>query len=94
MVKLVVKTSGQIVDNHFLDCGPYRLKSVPLTKHNEMTVAMTLRGSAAAANSGGALEDRFEVLKDTIGDGSFGSVSLCRVRGAGSNIARRGTVVS
>jgi len=39
------------------------------------------------------LEDRFEVLKD-IGDGSFGSVVLARVRGAGSNIARRGTVVS
>ena len=27
-----------------------------------------------------ALEDRFEVLKD-IGDGSFGSVALARVRG-------------
>lgn len=40
----------------------------------------------------GALEDRFEVLKD-IGDGSFGSVVLARVRSAGSNIARRGTVV-
>ena len=39
-----------------------------------------------------ALEDRFEVLKD-IGDGSFGSVVLARVRGAGSNVARRGTVV-
>lgn len=45
--------------------------------------------------SGGALalEDRFEVLKE-IGDGSFGSVVLGRVRTAGSNIARRGTVVS
>ena len=40
-----------------------------------------------------ALEDRFEVIKD-IGDGSFGSVSLARVRGAGSNVARRGTMVS
>lgn len=40
-----------------------------------------------------ALEDRFEVLKD-IGDGSFGSVVLARVRAAGSNVARRGTVVS
>jgi meiosis induction protein kinase IME2/SME1 len=39
-----------------------------------------------------ALEDRFEVLKD-IGDGSFGSVVLARVRAAGSNVARRGTVV-
>lgn len=39
-----------------------------------------------------ALEDRFEVIKD-IGDGSFGSVALARVRGNGSNIARRGTMV-
>lgn len=44
-------------------------------------------------NSTMSLEDRFEVLKE-IGDGSFGSVVLARVRGAGSNIARRGTVVS
>ncbi len=40
-----------------------------------------------------ALEDRFEVLKE-IGDGSFGSVVLARVRGAGSNVARRGTVIA
>ncbi|CAK7209360.1 Serine/threonine protein kinase [Sporothrix curviconia] len=40
-----------------------------------------------------ALEERFEVLKE-IGDGSFGSVVLARVRGAGSNIARRGTVIA
>jgi meiosis induction protein kinase IME2/SME1 len=55
-----------------------------------MTVAHDLahRGSSA----GTALEDRFEVLKD-IGDGSFGSVVLARVRGAGSNVARRGTIV-
>jgi hypothetical protein len=39
-----------------------------------------------------ALEDRFEVLKE-IGDGSFGSVVLARVRSAGANVARRGTVV-
>lgn len=44
-------------------------------------------------NDGSALEDRFEVLKD-IGDGSFGSVVLARVRGAGSAVARRGTIVS
>lgn len=44
-------------------------------------------------NTGQALEDRFEVLKD-IGDGSFGSVVLARVRGAGASVARRGTVVS
>lgn len=40
-----------------------------------------------------ALEDRFEVLKE-IGDGSFGNVVLARVRTAGANVARRGTVVS
>ncbi|KAI9055856.1 hypothetical protein LZ554_000795 [Drepanopeziza brunnea f. sp. 'monogermtubi'] len=40
-----------------------------------------------------ALEDRFEVLKD-IGDGSFGSVALARVRGAGASVARRGTVIA
>ena len=39
------------------------------------------------------LEDKFEVVKD-IGDGSFGSVVLARVRTAGSHIARRGSVVS
>ena len=40
-----------------------------------------------------ALEDRFEVIKD-IGDGSFGSVVLARVRTAGAHVARRGTIVS
>lgn len=39
------------------------------------------------------LEEKFEVLKD-IGDGSFGSVVLARVRTAGSHIARRGTMVA
>ncbi|KAL8941090.1 MAG: hypothetical protein Q9216_002461 [Gyalolechia sp. 2 TL-2023] len=39
------------------------------------------------------LEDKFEVLKD-IGDGSFGSVALARVRTAGAHIARRGTLVA
>lgn len=49
--------------------------------------------SHLTTNTGQALEDRFEVLKD-IGDGSFGSVVLARVRGAGASVARRGTVVS
>lgn len=59
-----------------------------------MTVAhdLTHRGSTIGS-SALALEDRFEVLKE-IGDGSFGSVVLARVRTAGANIARRGTVVS
>ena len=39
------------------------------------------------------LEDKFELLKE-IGDGSFGSVALARVRTAGAHIARRGTLVS
>lgn len=39
------------------------------------------------------LEDRFEVIKE-IGDGSFGSVALARVRSAGTSVARRGTLVS
>ncbi|EFW98630.1 meiosis induction protein kinase [Grosmannia clavigera kw1407] len=44
-------------------------------------------------NSTMSLEDRFEVLKE-IGDGSFGSVVLARVRSAGSNVARRGTIIA
>ena len=44
------------------------------------------------AQSTVCLEDKFEVLKD-IGDGSFGSVALARVRSAGAHIARRGTLV-
>ncbi|KAL1845859.1 Serine/threonine protein kinase [Diaporthe australafricana] len=60
-----------------------------------MTVAhdLTHRGSALTGSNGFALEDRFEVLKE-IGDGSFGSVVLARVRTAGANVARRGTVVA
>lgn len=38
------------------------------------------------------LEDRFQVMKE-VGDGSFGSVAVARVRTAGSHIARRGTMV-
>ncbi|KAH8427534.1 Serine/threonine protein kinase [Aspergillus melleus] len=48
---------------------------------------------SAAPTSMATLEDRFEVLKE-VGDGSFGSVAVARVRTAGSNIARRGTMVS
>ena len=45
-----------------------------------------------AHTSVATLEDRFELLKE-IGDGSFGSVAVARVRAAGSNVARRGTLV-
>ncbi|KAI4215714.1 MAG: hypothetical protein LQ351_001701 [Letrouitia transgressa] len=51
------------------------------------------RGLSNRPTSAKCLEDRFEILKD-IGDGSFGSVALARVRTAGSQIARRGTLVA
>ncbi|KAI9886001.1 MAG: hypothetical protein M1823_002223 [Watsoniomyces obsoletus] len=52
-------------------------------------------GTAANRPQGAlALEDRFEILKDDIGDGSFGSVSLARVRTAGGHVARRGTTIA
>ena len=40
-----------------------------------------------------ALEERFVALED-IGDGTFASVASARVRASGSNVARRGTIVS
>ena len=49
-------------------------------------------GVPSHAPAGAALEERFEVLRD-IGDGSFGSVVLARVRTAGANIAKRNSVV-
>ena len=58
-----------------------------------MTVSSDMSRRASAHAGHLALEDRFEVLKE-IGDGSFGSVVLARVRTAGANVARRGTVVS
>ena len=48
--------------------------------------------SCRSPNMAATLEDKFEVLKE-IGDGSFGSVVPARVRTAGSQVARRGTMV-
>ncbi|KAJ3575386.1 hypothetical protein NPX13_g4051 [Xylaria arbuscula] len=61
-----------------------------------MTVAHDLAHRRSSTPQGAAplaLGDRFEVLKD-IGDGSFGSVCLARVRTAGASVARRGTVIA
>lgn len=48
--------------------------------------------SRGTQTSMASLEDRFQVMKE-VGDGSFGSVAVARVRTAGSHIARRGTMV-
>ena len=54
---------------------------------NDLTHRVSAQGQGQLA-----LEDRFQVLQE-IGDGSFGSVVLARVRTAGANVARRGSVV-
>jgi meiosis induction protein kinase IME2/SME1 len=56
-----------------------------------MTVASDY-SSRPGSHAMSALEDRFEVLKE-IGDGSFGSVALARVRASGASVAKRGTMV-
>lgn len=59
-----------------------------------MTVAHDYSGrmSSVGMMSTSCLEDRFEVIKE-VGDGSFGSVALARVRTAGAHVAKRGTMV-
>lgn len=47
-------------------------------------------GFSSASNL--PLTDRFEIIKE-VGDGSFGSVVLAKVRSAGANVAKRGSVV-
>lgn len=73
--------------------APRKLPSVPVPSV-AMTVAYdsSFRGWSSGSHGAVCLEDKFEVLKD-VGDGSFGSVSLARVRSAGAHIARRGTLV-
>jgi meiosis induction protein kinase IME2/SME1 len=44
-------------------------------------------------NGWASLDEKYEVMKE-IGDGSFGSVALARVRTAGAHVARRGTLVA
>ena len=63
----------------------------PSDKIAVMTVTFDYQRPASRTHT--ALEDRFEVIKE-IGDGSFGSVALARVRANGANVARRGSLVS
>ena len=59
-----------------------------------MTVAYDLpaRKSSVGVMGSMCLDEKFEVIKE-VGDGSFGSVHLARVRTAGAHIAKRGTMV-
>ncbi|KAI9799294.1 MAG: hypothetical protein M1833_004172 [Piccolia ochrophora] len=61
-----------------------------MTVSHDYTVKTPSNGSSIPT----CLEDKFEVLKHDIGDGSFGSVALARVRSAGAHVARRGTLVA
>ncbi|KAL3474955.1 kinase-like domain-containing protein [Aspergillus californicus] len=58
-----------------------------------MTVCYEHPSRGLTPTSMATLSDRFELMKE-IGDGSFGSVAVARVRTAGSNVARRGTLVA
>ncbi|KAL5336455.1 kinase-like domain-containing protein [Aspergillus crustosus] len=58
-----------------------------------MTVGYEHPSRGLTPTSMSTLSDRFELMKE-VGDGSFGSVAVARVRTAGSNVARRGTLVA
>ncbi|KAL4910041.1 hypothetical protein BDW74DRAFT_47225 [Aspergillus multicolor] len=58
-----------------------------------MTVCYEHPSRGLTPTSMATLADRFEMMKE-VGDGSFGSVAVARVRTAGSNVARRGTLVA
>ncbi|KAL4781616.1 kinase-like protein [Aspergillus varians] len=58
-----------------------------------MTVCYEHPSRGITPASMASLTDRFELMKE-VGDGSFGSVAVARVRTAGSNVARRGTLVA
>ena len=76
--------------------GPIELTSLgPTVNPDIMTIPVESTDAASSyrPRNPWALEDRFEILKDDIGDGSFGSVALARVRTAGAHLARRGTTV-
>lgn len=65
------------------------------TRHDsDRTDEMAITDYAPRPNSYAltSLEDRFEVIKE-IGDGSFGSVALARVRANGASVARRNSMV-
>jgi meiosis induction protein kinase IME2/SME1 len=61
-------------------------------KGDKMTVTYEYPSRGLTPTSMASLTDRFELMKE-VGDGSFGSVAVARVRTAGSNVARRGTLV-
>ncbi|KAJ5899307.1 Meiosis induction protein kinase IME2/SME1 [Penicillium taxi] len=58
-----------------------------------MTITYDCPSRGTTNTSMVVLEERFQVMKE-VGDGSFGSVAVARVRTAGSHIARRGTMVA
>ena len=71
-------------------CDPFTTsRPIAMAVTQEYPSRLVANGSLSAL----CLEDNFELLKE-IGDGSFGSVALARVRTAGAHIARRGTMVS